>query len=227
MDRRSLKPSRDISGLKFNRLLAVKYVKKVSGRQYWLFLCDCGNYKEMVKSKVVGGYTKSCGCLQREVAKIDSTTHGLCGHPLWNKWRDMYNRCYTPSVKHFNIYGGRGVTMCEEWKNDFMSFYNWATTNGWRPGLQIDKDIKAMELGVEPNLYSPERCQFVTPKENSNHRRNNRYIEYNGTVKTLMQLSEEFKIHNGTLLSRIRRGWPITEALSISTNKTGKTKYTL
>ena len=224
IDRRTQKPEKDISGQVFHRLTAIKRSRREDNKIYWLFKCECGVEKEIVKAKVVTGETKSCGCYQRDRATSDSTTHGLYGHPLWSKYKDIMNRCYNKNTVAYNSYGGRGVTVCNEWKEDFVSFYNWAIKNGWKPGLQIDKDIKAMELGVEPLLYSPERCQFVTPKINSNNRRSNRFIEYNGFVKTLMEWSEYANIHQATFAGRLKRGWGMKEALSLSTVKTGKTK---
>lgn len=208
----------------FLYLTAIEPSHKIKNRTYWLCKCKCGNEKTVNIAKLINGEVRSCGCYKKEKAKSDSTTHGLAGHPLWSLWRDIRNRCYNKNVSHYHLYGGRGVVMCQEWSNDFMAFYNWAINNGWRKGLQIDKDIKARELGVEALLYSPCRCQFVTSKTNNNNRRSNRYIEFNGVVKTVMQWSEEYKINHGTLFGRLKRGWPIGKALTISAEKTGKTK---
>lgn len=214
----------DISGNKYNRLTAIRLSHKVGYVHYWVFKCACGNEKAIIKSKVTSGETKSCGCYQKEVATSDSTTHGLTNHPVWRLYRDIKNRCYRKTVISYPIYGGRGVIMCDEWKNDFISFYNWCMCNGWRKGMQIDKDIKAKELGVEPLLYSPEMCQFVTPKQNCNTRRSSRNIELNGVTKTLQQWSELTGINYATIIGRIKRKWPIEKALTINTIKTGKTK---
>jgi hypothetical protein len=218
----------DISNRRFGRLIAIKlaFVKplKRGTLHFWLCKCDCGKEKSISKQKLLSGETKSCGCLQRDTAKRDSTTHGLAGHPLWSLWRDIRNRCYNPKVNSYHLYGGRGVAMCEEWRNDFMAFYNWAIGNGWKPGLQIDKDKKAREIGVEPLLYSPERCEFVTPKENNNNRRSNVYIEFNGETKTVAQWSELYGMSQHLVSARLRRGWPIEQALTIDTKLTGKRK---
>ena len=208
--------AKDITNQRFGRLVALElsHIKKSKrgSNHYWKCICDCGVEKIVQKQKLTNGNTRSCGCLQRETAKKDSTTHGLTGHPIWSLYRDIGNRCYNSNVKHYHLYGGRGVEMCEEWKSDFVVFYNWCIKNGWQKGLQLDKDIKAKELGVEALLYSPERCQFVTPKKNSNNRRNNRLIEFNGATKTLMEWSEITGIKHGTILSRLRRGWDVEKA---------------
>ncbi len=192
----------------------LKLVNQVDGK-YAFYKCQCGEVKKISIYKANIGETRSCGCYQREVATKDSTTHGLTGHPIWSLHRDIRNRCYSTKVESYPDYGGRGVVMCDEWRNDFMSFYNWCIANGWRKGLQIDKDIKAKELGVEALLYSPERCQFVTPKKNSNNRRSNRYIEHNGITKTLMEWSEIVGINQGTIHSRLSRGWSVERAFKV------------
>jgi len=88
----------------------------------------------------------------------------LITHPLYQVWAGIKDRCYNTNCKTFNRYGGRGVVICEEWKNNFKKFYDWAINNGWEQGLEIDKDVKAKELGIPPLLYSPEMCCFVTKK---------------------------------------------------------------
>lgn len=209
----------DITNRIFGRLTAIRLDRKERyGNTYihfWWCKCICGVEKAVRKQKLLNGETTSCGCYQREVATRDSTTHGLTGHPIWNLHKDIKNRCYNPKVDCFPDYGGRGVEMCDEWRHDFVSFYNWCIANGWQKGLQIDKDIKAKELGVDPLLYSPERCQFVTPKKNSNSRRNNRLIEFNGVTKTIMEWSELVGVNRGTINSRLSRGWSVERAFKI------------
>lgn len=110
--------------------------------------------------------------------------------------------------------------MCAEWINDPQRFIIWSLANGWKPGLEIDKDIKAMEMGQKPDLYSPEYCQFVTVKINGNARKNNHYIEYNGKTQTLQQWSEEIGIFNETLRHRLRHlGWDIEKAFTTPVKK--------
>lgn len=205
---------RDITGEKFNLLTAIRFSHKAGFTQYWLFRCDCGKERTISKSKAIIGETRSCGCYQRTKATIDSTTHGLTGHLLHGKWRDIINRCHNKNVQSYPTYGGRGVIVCDEWRNDFLSFYNWCINNGWKPGLQIDKDIKGNGL-----IYSPETCAFVTCKENNNNRRSNRYIIFDGEKKTIMQWSEKFNIHHATLTGRLDRGWTFEKAISVPVDK--------
>lgn len=204
------------------RILAINFVP-IGSRLTFLrqvdnkkatYRCVCGSVKDIGIYKVNIGETRSCGCYQREVATINaSTLNGLSSHPLWSKWRDIWNRRYNENTKSYSHYGGKGVVMCELWEKDFMSFFNWAINNGWREGLEIDKDIKAKELKVKPLLYSPERCQFVTGKKNCNNRGSNKYIEHDGVTKTLMEWSETTGVNYGTLAGRLKRGWRMEQAL--------------
>ncbi len=97
--------------------------------------------------------------------ELSRKTHGLTKHPLYKVWDAMKDRCYREKSTRYEYYGGIGVSVCDEWKNDFKKFYDWAI-DIWKPGLQIDKDILCKKLNIYPKIYSPETCLFVTPREN-------------------------------------------------------------
>lgn len=142
-------------------------------------------------------------------------THHLSNHPLYWVWRSVKARCYNPKAKGYERYGGNGVIMCDEWLSDFKAFYDWCMANGWQKRLQLDKDIKAKELGLIPNLYSPDRCSIVTPKRNSNSRKSNRILEFNGRKLTISQWSDETGIPRNAIRMRIEQhGYSIEEALT-------------
>lgn len=177
------------------------YIKRVKGGKHpkGLYRCICGVEKEIIEHSVNKGLVVSCGCYHREV----TFKHGLRGHTLYSVWSKMKHRCNCEGATKFHNYGGRGVGICAEWENDFMSFYNWAISNGWKEGLQLDKDIIPKKKGIDAVLYSPDTCCFVTPKENNNSKRNNRYIEYNGIIKTISEWSEMYGIAAYTLGRRL------------------------
>lgn len=195
-------------------------IKRISGGRIpiGLYLCICGNQKEIRMSSVNAGITKSCGCLQAENRhKTRFITHGLSKHPIYRVWNAMKDRCYREKCDDYLDYGGRGVIVCDEWKDDFKAFYDWAIKNGWRKGLQIDKDIKAKELNVEALIYSPERCVFVTPKNNSNARRSNRIIKYKGEEKSLTEWSDILGLKVHTLRATLERNnWIMTDYIARS-----------
>jgi hypothetical protein len=175
-----------------------------------LYRCACGTIKEIQISNVKRGTTYSCGCYKKEQDVI----HGLYQHPLYKVWIGIKQRCYYINSISYPNYGAKGVVMCDEWLHNPKAFIEWGLKNGWEKGLQIDKDLKAKELGLEALLYSPERCQFVTPKINSNERKNSRFIEFNGKTQTIQQWSEELGILNATLTRRIQKHkWPIEKAI--------------
>ena len=88
--------------------------------------------------------------------------HGLSKHPLYKVWMDMICRCHVPSHPNYNWYGLKGVTVCEEWRNSAQSFIEWALSNGWKRGLDLDKDT----LVKGNKVYSPSTCKFISHREN-------------------------------------------------------------
>lgn len=217
--------SKDITGLKFNRLTAIKFVEKVKNRiEVWLFRCDCGKELTMRKPYITSGAVKSCGCYRLEQVSKAIKTHGLTRHPLWSVWMGVKARCYNPNSHEYKRYGGIGVVMCDEWLNDFKRFYDWCMENGWAKGMHIDKDILSKKKGLKTPIYSPATCCIITPKENSNNTKWNRNIEYEGFTRTIAEWAEVTGIPGNTILYRLRYGWDVKSALTISTKRTGKKK---
>lgn len=174
-------------------------------------ICECGNEKNILLPSLVSGNTKSCGCYGDELREQLNgyKTHGLSYHPLHALWDGIKARCLNPNRGCYKNYGGRGVKICDEWKNDFMAFYNWAIANGWQKGLQIDKDILGDGL-----LYSPETCCFVTQKKNANNTRRNHYLLYEGETMTLAEFSEKINISPKLVSLRFRRGWSMDRIIA-------------
>lgn len=168
---------KDITGQRFGRLVAVER----AGRNYarlamWKCVCDCGNEKICTGASLRSGNTKSCGCLQRDVAKTYNTKHGLTKHKrLYLVWKTMKKRCLNTSDEHYDRYGGRGITVCDEWLHNFQAFYDWAMTNGYdenAPYGQCTLDRIDNNMG-----YSPDNCRWVDMKTQSNNRSTNREVK--------------------------------------------------
>lgn len=200
---------KDISGQKFGRLTAIEFIRLNEHRDAeWLFQCDCGNECIVVAYRVNKGHTQSCGCLKREKASLAKTTHGFSKTRIYSIWLDMRRRCSDKKRKDWINYGGRGITVCNEWQNDFNSFYGWATGNGYNDNLSIDR--KDNDSG-----YSPDNCQWVTKKHQNNNTRANRQLTAFGETKNLQQWADEYGIGHATILFRIKSGWSAEDAVSI------------
>lgn len=181
-----------------------------------LYKCKCGNIVELCTSKVKNLHTRSCGCYQKENPTIK---HGYYYHPLYKSFYNIIKRCYHLDNVAYHDYGGRGVKICDEWLNNPISFVEWGIKNGWKKGLHLDKDKKAIELGIPATIYSPDMCQFLTVKENGSYKRNNRLITFNGMTKTLANWAEYTGINSSTINQRLKKGWSLEK---VFTKKIGK-----
>lgn len=177
-------------------------------RKMWTCQCNCdnGTILNVREDSLKNGHTKSCGCSKRNNG--GKVTHGMTGTRIHNIWRGIKERCFTPSDSIYKYYGGRGIIMCDEWKNDFLSFYQWAMANGYDDNLTIER------INVNGN-YEPLNCCWTTEKAQANNKRNNHYIEFNNEVHTLAEWSEITNIPYNTLENRINRiGWSIEKSLT-------------
>lgn len=190
----------DLTGKRFGRLTVLKHdYVDYNGISFWKCVCDCGNEVVVRSTSLKNGMTKSCGCYKREQSSQRFTKHGLSDHPLYVVWTDMKRRCCNESDPAWYRYGGRGITVCEEWVNDFKAFYDWAIDHGWEPGLTLDR--RDNNEG-----YDPWNCRFVSETVQANNRCSNRLIRYAGETNTIAEWATIFDINYFTLRARINRG---------------------
>lgn len=208
----------DLTGQKFGRLTVIKRAKnkiKRNGKHevMWECLCDCGNTKIVSRNSLRSSAIRSCGCLRKENTKNMRTKHGLRNTQIYKTWANIKTRCYNPNKDTFNYYGGRNVEMCQDWKEDFINFYNWSMEHGYKEGLTIDR--------INPNgNYEPSNCRWVTMKEQQNNKLNNHYIMYEGQKHTLMEWSEILNINYRTLHKRLMYlNWSIEKAFTTPIRK--------
>jgi len=199
----------DMRGKKIGRLTVVKEANERSKekRVCWTCQCKCGNIIDVDGKSLRNGNTKSCGCLQKDRASQSNRTHGLRQTRLYNIYADMKRRCEQQSRKAYPRYGGRGITVCEEWREDFQAFYDWAMANGYEVGLQIDR------IDNDGN-YEPENCRWVTARENNNNRRDNVKITINGEEHTIAEWERIYGLKKYRLNRAISRGVDVKRYLS-------------
>lgn len=200
----------ELQNKKYGRLNPLNYEYSKHKKRYWKCKCDCGNYVIVCASQLISGKTKSCGCLRKEKSKQNTikmhTTHGFTKTKLYNVWRGMKKRCYLKSHVYYKNYGGRGIKVCEEWLNDFINFYNWAMSNGYRDDLTLDR------INPDGN-YEPSNCRWATYKEQNNNKRNNIFLTFNGTTKSIYEWSKITGIKYSTIWWRYKNNWNIDKIL--------------
>lgn len=207
----------DLTGQKFGRLTVVERGENANdGHTRWKCSCECGSNKIVlaIAKDLKKGHTKSCGCIQREKAILagkSKKTHGKTNTRLFNIWHGMKQRCYDKTSCSYELYGKRGIRICDEWCNSFQAFYDWSMQNGYAENLSIDR------IDINGN-YSPDNCRWTTMKVQQNNKRNNRLVTYKGETLTVTQWSERTGIKLSTLVSRLNSGWDIEKALNKSTS---------
>jgi len=155
----------------------------------------CGN--EIVRAKSGFLQNKSiiaCPC-SRKYGK-----HGMCGTRIYTIWQDMKKRCSDMNGEYAHLYALKGITVCEEWRNDFMAFYEWAMANGYRDDLSIDRIDGDKD-------YSPDNCRWATPKEQTVNRKETILVTINGETKCVRDWCKLYGRVYETAISRIRKGW--------------------
>lgn len=201
-------PLIDLTGQRFGRLVAVKFAGHDKNRhRLWECQCDCGRTVNIDVNSLRSGKSKSCGCSRKGINK----THGKSGSRIHKIWADMIQRTHNPNERCYVNYGGRGITVCDEWLT-FEPFYLWAIQNGYAEGLTIDRIDN--DKG-----YSPDNCRWVTRKVQGNNKRNNRRLEYQGQTKTLAEWAVQFGMKQETLANRLKLGWSIERALETPVRK--------
>ncbi len=206
----------DLTGQRFGRLTVIKREGKNKSREaLWLCKCDCDKFTKTTTYSLKSGGTKSCGCLQKEIAsKIGFKSlfrEGQMQNKVYQRIRKILNsmrsRCYNIKNNRYKNYGARGIKICEEWSGEqgIKNFYDWSIANGYKNNLSIDR--------IDNNGdYEPSNCRWATDTEQSNNRTSNRLITYKNETHTLAEWSRILNISYSMLQSRLNRdNWTIEQ----------------
>ncbi|MGI9491753.1 MAG: hypothetical protein ACR2QF_05050 [Geminicoccaceae bacterium] len=200
-------------GLKVGSLTVIEFLGSRDQQKRWHCICKCGHKVEKTTKAINGAIRRksdiSCGCVALEnVVRLGKSKrkHGLSGTRLESIRNSMVRRCTQPWRDNYRYYGGRGIKVCDDWKNDPKAFYDWALSNGYKENLSIER------IDVDGN-YEPSNCKFVPWEKQSANRRNNIKITFAGQTKCLTAWAREFGIRHHTLKARLNRGWSIERAL--------------
>jgi len=193
-------------GDRFSRLKVIAITKNKDNRTRYKCECDCGNVVCVEARFLFNGDSMSCGCFARETFIKRNTKHGGSKTRVYKIWEGMKARCNNSNNPSFEYYGKRNISICDEWEKEFMNFYSWAMSNGYRDDLTIER------INNDGN-YEPSNCKWATPKEQNNNTRHNRIVEYEGNKFNLTQLSEKYNIPFSVLKHRLNKNWGINVAI--------------
>ena len=191
----------DLTGKKFGLLTVIGLAETDTRKTYWVCKCDCGNMKTVRSDSLLCGAIKSCGCIKRKQDEVNLTKnhrHKMSGTRIYSEWQGMKGRCYNKGNARYADWGGRGIEVCEQWRNSFESFYTWAMANGYQDNLTIDR--------IDNNgNYCPENCRWVGQQEQCRNRRSNINLTIGNSTRTLMEWCEIFQVDYANVNARYHR----------------------
>lgn len=186
----------DVTGERYNRLIAMRRVANKGRQTRWLFMCDCGSETEASLGAVRSGEIKSCGCLIGEANRKRLLKHGYGGTPTYLSWQNAKGRCFNPKNKRYPDYGGRGITMCDRWRDSFEAFLE---DMGERPeGTSIDR------IENDGN-YEPGNCRWARKGQQNGNVRGRTRIEHEGQTYSIKEFASLMNVDFANLYYRIRK----------------------
>lgn len=207
--------SADITGQTFGRLTAVRFVRmNHNSKQVWRFKCECGRTTEKVANTVMSdarrGHKPGCGCQQYAGGR---RTHGMHGTREYFVWKGIKQRCLDKNSVSYHNYGGRGVTICDRWREDFAAFL---ADMGPAPSRRHTVEREDNDKGYEPG-----NCRWATRGEQSRNKRDNRLLTFKGKTQTVTDWAAELGINKSTLFHRLDGGWSAEQALTAAVGAPG------
>ena len=196
----------DLTGRRYGRLVAIRKAdERYDGRHaFWECQCDCGNKTIVRKDSLESGHAKSCGCYAKDRrTDFHLLSVGDKGTRLYKTWQGIKQRCLNPNANEYKNYGGRGITICDEWKDSYTEFKNWSIENGFNESLN-GREQSIDRIDVNGN-YEPNNCRWADSKTQNYNKRVTQRVNINGEEKTLIEISEEYDIPLSLIRSRYRR----------------------
>lgn len=213
-------------GQKFNMLTVID-IHVDSGKTYWICECECGKIVTKLAKAVKFGHSGSCGCWSKDILeyrKQNAVTH----ERLYGIWQGMKDRCNNPNNSHYHNYGGRGITVCEKWKNSYQNFREWAYNNGWVEEIteNYQDSLSIERIDVNRN-YCPENCCFIplrrqclnkrpySEREKIKTKKDRNMITIGIETKSEREWQKFYGVSNAMLDYRVKKlGMSIEKALS-------------
>lgn len=199
----------DLKGKRFDKLLVVAFVEiGKTGNARWDCVCDCGRHTIVYGSSLKKNIPHSCPHCKNVSFWEKKETHRESKTRLYNIYYNMRKRCENENAVNYENYGGRGITVCDLWRNSYEAFSDWAHRNGYTDKLTLDR--------IDSNgNYSPDNCRWVTYKEQGLNTRANNRITFNGETLTVTEWADKLGIKRATLCTRLKTyGWPVERALT-------------
>lgn len=182
------------------RVLSTKVIE-IDNRKYLNCRCECGTERNVIIKNLKSGQSKSCGCVGRKKVIDRNTKHNKRFTKTWRVWQAMKNRCYNKKLPQYHNYGGRGIKVCDEWKNDFTAFYNFIG--------DIPENMSIDRIDNDKD-YEPSNVRLATPKQQSQNKSNNRKI--NGVC--ISEISKSLGGNHSLVAKRLNRGWDLQKAIT-------------
>ncbi len=198
-----------LAGQRFGRLQVIEKAYNKNRNTYWKCVCDCGNVVVKRGVSLKRGETKSCGCYNRDltIARNKSWAYKMPQDKrLYGIYYGMRTRCYNKTDSSYRSYGARGITVCDEWLEDFYAFQDWAFSNGYREDLSIDR--------IDNNgNYSPENCRWADNKTQANNRRTTHFLTIDGETHSASQWARMVGVDRSVIYGRLKHGWSDKDAV--------------
>lgn len=202
----------ELTGLRFGKLLVTKKVTGSTRPVRWECVCDCGGGSTPSTENLRSGNSSSCGCEKNAVLGRSTTTHGMCGHPLYATWRAMRERCLNPKNPSYKNYGARGITVCPKWRDNFAAFV--ADMGERPPGMTVERIDNAKG-------YFPDNCKWATRSEQTRNTRKNINVTVGATTMCVTDWRTAIGVSRSAFAERVaRRGLEVAIRLYIAERPT-------